>query len=110
VCPESRAAFRARVLVVEDEAYVRRSLAEMLGERGYEVAEAGSVAEGMALLGRSPVDVVLTDFRLPGADGLEMVRQVQAVAPGVPVSVLAGQGTIATEVGLLRGGGRYERL
>jgi len=95
---------RGRVLVVEDEAYVRASLREMLAERGYEVVEAGSVAEAMARLARTSMDVVLTDFRMPGADGLEMVRQVKANAPEVPVVVLTGQGTIASAVECLRAG------
>ena len=95
---------RGRVLVVEDEAYVRASLREMLAERGYEVVEAGSVAEAVARLERTTMDVVLTDFRMPGADGLEMVRQVKANFPEVPVVVLTGQGTIASAVECLRAG------
>jgi two-component system response regulator AtoC len=92
------------VLVVEDEAYVRASLVEMLAERGYEVVQAESVDEAMARLARSRVDVVLTDFRMPGADGLEMVRRVQATAREVPVVVLTGQGTIASAVECLKAG------
>jgi DNA-binding NtrC family response regulator len=76
----------------------------MLAERGYEVVEAGSVAEAVARLARTSMDVVLTDFRMPGADGLEMVRQVKANAPEVPVVVLTGQGTIASAVECLRAG------
>jgi DNA-binding NtrC family response regulator len=95
---------RGRVLVVEDEAYVRASLREMLAERGYEVVEAGSVADAVARLERMSMDVVLTDFRMPGADGLEMVRQVRANFPEVPVVVLTGQGTITSAVECLRAG------
>jgi len=95
---------RGRVLVVEDEAYVRESLTEILRDQGYEVAEAGTVAEAMSLLARAPVDVVLTDFRLPDADGLDLVRQVQALSPDVPVVVLTGQGTIASAVECLKSG------
>ena len=100
----AKASHRGRVLVVEDEAYVRESLTEILHDRGYDVTGAGTVAEGMALLGRSPVDVVLTDFRLPGADGLALVKQVAAVSPDVPVIVLTGQGTIASAVECLKSG------
>jgi two-component system response regulator AtoC len=100
----AKAAHRGRVLVVEDEGYVRESLTEILHDRGYDVTGAGSVAEGMTLLGRGPVDVVLTDFRLPGADGLALVKQVQAVSPDVPVIVLTGQGTIASAVECLKSG------
>ena len=101
--PPARA-YRGRVLVVEDEAYVRASLSEMLRERVYEVLEAAAVPEAMALLGRSSVDVVLSDFRLPGADALELLRQVQAASPEVPVVVLTGQGTIASAIQCLKAG------
>jgi len=95
---------RGRVLVVEDEAYVRESLREILRERGYEVLEAAAVPEAMAQLARAPVDVVLTDFRLPGSDGLALVKQVQALSAQIPVVVLTGQGTIASAVECLKSG------
>ena len=93
-----------RVLVVEDEDYVRESLREILRERGYEVLEAGDVPQAMAQLARGPVDVVLTDFRLPGSDGLALVKQVQALSAQIPVVVLTGQGTIASAVECLKSG------
>ena len=95
---------RGRVLVVEDEAYVRESLREVLRERGYDVLEAGDVKDALAQLGRASVDVVLTDFRLPGSDGLALVKQLQALASPVPVVVLTGQGTIASAVECLKSG------
>ena len=72
-----RTASRGRVLVVEDEAYVRDSLVEILRARRFDASAAGSVAEALAHLGRAPVDVVLSDLRMPGADGLELVRRMQ---------------------------------
>jgi two-component system response regulator HydG len=90
--------------VVEDEAYVRDSLAEMLRSRGFQVDVADSVPAALASLGRSSVDAILTDFRLPGADGLELVLRVQATAPEVPVIVLTGHGTIPSAVECLRSG------
>jgi DNA-binding NtrC family response regulator len=95
---------RGRVLVVEDEDYVRESLREILRERGYEVLEAGDVPQAMAQLARGPVDVVLTDFRLPGSDGLALVKQVQALSAQIPVVVLTGQGTIGSAVECLKSG------
>ena len=95
---------RNRVLLVEDEVYVRTSLREMLTERGYEVVESGTVDDALGRLGRTGVDVVLTDFRLPGADGLELVRRVKATWPDMPVVVLTGQGTIASAVECLKAG------
>jgi DNA-binding NtrC family response regulator len=95
---------RGRILVVEDEPYVRNSLAELLRARGYDVNLAATAAEGMDSLGRSPVDVVLTDLNLPGPDGLALVKMVRAAYPEVPVVVLTGHGTIASAVDCIRAG------
>ncbi|HYU41795.1 MAG TPA: sigma-54 dependent transcriptional regulator [Vicinamibacteria bacterium] len=95
---------RGRVLVVEDEAYVRDSLTEILRERGYDIVEAGTVGDAVRVLAHAPIDVVLTDFRLPGADGLALVKQIQSTSPDVPVVVLTGQGTIASAVECLKSG------
>jgi two-component system response regulator AtoC len=104
VSEKARGGDRGRVLVVEDEVYVRESLAEMLRERGYEVLQAASIAEATALLAGLPVDVVLTDFRLPGGDGLQLVRHLQETSPELPVVVLTGQGTITSAVECLKSG------
>lgn len=95
---------RGRVLVVEDEAYVRASLGELLGGRGFDVLLAESVAAALAVLERAPVDVVLTDLRMPGADGLVLVKKMQTAFPELPVVILTGQGTIASAVECVRGG------
>jgi DNA-binding NtrC family response regulator len=95
---------RGRVLVVEDEEYVRDSLVEILGSRGFEARPADSVAQALEHLGRAPVDVVLSDLRMPGADGLELVRRMQTVAPDVPVVILTGHGTVTSAVECLKAG------
>jgi DNA-binding NtrC family response regulator len=99
-----RAASRGRVLVVEDEPYVRDSLVEILRARRFEASPAASVADALAHLGRTPVDAVLSDLRMPGADGLELVRRMQAVAPDVPVVILTGHGNVASAVECLKAG------
>ncbi len=95
---------RGRILVVEDEAYVRTSLAELLRARGYDVEIAATVGEATEALKRTPVDVVLTDLRMPGSDGLDLVRRLRSGYPGLPVVVLTGQGTIASAVDCVKAG------
>jgi len=95
---------RGRVLVVEDEAYVRSSLGELLGQRGFDVDLSGGVDEALASLARSPVDVVLTDLRMPGPDGLALVKKMQTAYPLIPIVVLTGQGTIASAVECIKAG------
>jgi DNA-binding NtrC family response regulator len=95
---------RARILVVEDEAYVRDSLVELLRFRGFDVTAVGSVAEATASLLRASVDLVLTDLRMPEADGLELLRRLQASSPELPVLILTGHGNVASAVQCLRAG------
>jgi DNA-binding NtrC family response regulator len=95
---------RGRILVVEDEPYVRASLAELLRARGYDVDPVPSLAEALAALSRTPVDITLTDLRMPGGDGLDLVRRMKAQFPDVPVVVLTGQGTIASAVECIKAG------
>jgi DNA-binding NtrC family response regulator len=95
---------RGRVLVVEDEAYVRESLGELLGARGFDVDLVSGVPDALDALTRAPVDVVLTDLKMPGPGGLDLVRRMQSSFPEVPVVVLTGQGTIASAVECVKAG------
>jgi DNA-binding NtrC family response regulator len=99
-----RTASRGRVLVVEDEAYVRESLVEILRARRFDTSAAASVTDALVHLERAPVDVVLSDLRMPGADGLELVRRMQTAAPDVPVVILTGHGNVASAVECLKAG------
>ena len=77
---------------------------EILRARRFDASAAGSVAEALAHLGRAPVDVVLSDLRMPGADGLDLVRRIQTTAPEVPVVILTGHGNVASAVECLKAG------
>jgi DNA-binding NtrC family response regulator len=95
---------RATVLLVDDEAYVRESLAELLTRRGFDVrtAEDGERALAPELL--EGCDVVITDLRLPGLGGRELVRALVERRPGLPVLVLTAHGAISSAVECLRAG------
>lgn len=99
---ESRAG--ASVLIVEDEAYVRDSLGALLRARGYSVTLADGVEAASQKLGKGPADVILTDLNMPGGGGLEVVQRAQALAPGTPVVVLTGFGTVASAVACVKAG------
>ncbi len=66
-----------RVLVVEDDRTQAKALANLLSLEGVEVAHAGSVAEALAALAQEPVDVILSDLRLPDGDGMDIFAEVQ---------------------------------
>jgi two-component system, NtrC family, response regulator AtoC len=97
-------ATRGRVLIVEDETYVRESLLAILASGGFEATAAASVADALAQLARTPVDVVLSDLRMPGADGLDLVKRLQASSPETPVIILTGHGNVSSAVNCLRAG------
>ena len=80
----------ATVLLVEDDALIRSSVAEMLQESGYVVIDAGSAEEAMAALGTVAVDILLTDMNLPGASGTELAARARALRPAVRVIYATG--------------------
>ena len=87
-----------RVLVADDEEGVRTFLAESLERAGHEVTQ---VADGEAALRAAhdePFDVVLTDLRMPGVDGMTVVRTVRTEQPDVEVIVLTAFGDVSTAV------------
>lgn len=77
----------ARVLVVDDERLVRWALRERLLVEGYEVTEAGTVAEALAQVDSDP-ELVLLDVRLPDGSGLDVLRGVLQRAPQTPVVLM----------------------
>ena len=78
------------VLIVDDEALIRWSLAEMLGERGYAVTAAGSARMAVAAIENAdePFDVVLLDYRLPDSADLRLLEKVRRLAPSSQVIMI----------------------
>ena len=79
------------VLLVEDDALIRSSVAEMLQEHGHIVIDAGSAEEAMAALSTAPIDVLVTDMNLPGASGTDLAARARALRPGVRVVYATGE-------------------
>ncbi len=92
------------VLVVDDEAYVRDSLVAVLSRRGHDARGVASVQEALRALAEASFDAVITDLRMPDADGLELLRRLSAAAPGMPVVVLTGHGTVLSAVECMKAG------
>jgi len=92
-----------RVLVVDDEALIRWSLAERLRADGHEVLEAGSVAQAMEQADHG-VDLVLLDYKLPDGDGLEVLRRLRDLDPDTLVLMLTAHKGIDTVVESMKGG------
>ena len=84
---------KSRILVVDDEAEIRKSLRMILEYEGYDVVEASSGAEGLALAERDAPDLVFLDVKMPGMDGLEVLQRLQASRESMPVVVISGHAT-----------------
>jgi DNA-binding NtrC family response regulator len=92
------------ILIVDDEANLRRLLGLVLREEGHAVVEAGSAAEARAALEASTLDLVVTDQRLPDGDGLAVLAAARELAPGVPVLFLTAYATVELAVSAMRAG------
>jgi CheY-like chemotaxis protein len=89
--PVPRPARPATVLVVEDDADVRQFVAESLGNLGYRILRADDAASAMSLLGRSAVDLVLTDIVMPGRmSGFELAGEIRRLYRDLPVLLMTG--------------------
>jgi DNA-binding NtrC family response regulator len=93
-----------RVLVVDDEAGLRRFLLKELAARGFAVEAAASGEEGLRKIAETIYDVVLLDMKMPGMDGLAALREIRRQDPAPEVLILTGQGSVETAVEAMRAG------
>jgi DNA-binding NtrC family response regulator len=92
------------ILIIDDEPLMRLSMEDALRAIGCEVRAAATGPEGLALLEQTPFDIVITDLRLPGADGLTLLQAAKQRAPRTEVVVITGYGSVETAVGAMKAG------
>jgi len=90
------------VLVVDDEAGIRRSLSGILTDEGYRVLDAADGAAGLRVVGKEEVHLVLLDIWMEGMDGIATLQALKAAHPEVPVVMMSGHGTIDTAVSAIK--------
>ena len=95
---------RKTILIAEDEQVQRESMAAMLIDEGYQVLQAGDGKDAYDLVLKQPVDVVLSDLRMPRMDGMALLEHMQMLAPETPVIMLTAYGTIPNTVAAMRAG------
>ena len=93
-----------RVLLVDDDSGVLRSLTQALTHLGVEPQTAASAEEALAKLAENPPDLVLSDIRMPGLDGIELLKLVRARAPSVDVVLMTAFDDMSTVVRSMREG------
>ena len=86
-----------QVLVIDDDAVVGHSFERVLADKGYEVDTALSGEEGLKDMDNTDYDVIFTDIKMPGMDGIEVAERIKAKCPWTPVVVITGYGTEENE-------------
>ena len=94
----------ASLLIADDEKNILSGLKMAFEDEGYTVITAADGNEAWDKLQKNIVDLVITDLRMPGMDGYELLRRISASYPALPVIVLTGHGTIETAVETMRDG------
>ena len=92
------------ILTIDDEENIRNGLADNFELEGYEVKQAANGADGLALIAQGGIDLVITDLRMDGISGSEVVKRVTTEHPGVPIIVLTGHGSIDDATAALKAG------
>src|SRR5579875_1354287 len=92
------------ILIVEDEAKMQRLLQLSLAEEGYTTRSASDAEQGLRLLRQEKFDLVITDLKLPGMDGLEFLQAVKRTDARIPVILMTAFGTVETAVQAMKAG------
>lgn len=93
-----------KLLVIDDEKSIRKTLREILEYEKYQVDEAVDGAEGIALATKNKYDVVLCDIKMPKVDGIEVLEKIMELSPDTPVVMISGHGNIETAVEAVKKG------
>lgn len=92
------------ILIIDDEKNIREGLAANFELEDYNVKTASSGAEGLELISHGDIDLVITDLRMNGISGEQVLAKVTAETPGIPVIILTGHGSIDSAVDAMRHG------
>ncbi len=92
------------ILIIDDEKNIREGLAANFEMEGYNVKTSSNGADGLELITKGDIDLVITDLRMPGISGEEVLAKVTSETPGVPVIILTGHGSIDSAVDAMRHG------
>ena len=95
---------KARILVIDDDAAIRDSLRMILEYERYDFTGAASGQDGLSLVARDRPDLVMLDIKMPGMDGMEVLRKLHAQDETLPVVMISGHGTTSTAVEAIRSG------
>ena len=93
-----------QILLIDDEATLRLTLARVLERAGLDVTTAASGQEGLALVSQQPFDLVYLDIRLPDTNGLEVLKEIHRKMPDLPVVIFTAQPDLTSAIKAVREG------
>ena len=93
---------KTRLLIVDDEAHIRAALVKALSMVGYEVDEAASGQEALALLQAEPYDLMVLDMVLPGIEGIDVLRQAHQIQSDVSIIILTGNASLESAIAAVK--------
>ena len=94
----------AKILIIDDEKSIRKTLREILEYEKYSVEEASDGKEGIELIQKEKFDVVLCDIKMPKMDGIEVLERIMLIAADTPIVMISGHGNIETAVEAVKKG------
>ncbi|MCW3086111.1 MAG: Fis family transcriptional regulator [Bacteroidetes bacterium] len=94
----------AKILIIDDEKSIRKTLREILEYEKYQVDEAADGVEGLALIQKEKYDIVLCDIKMPKMDGIEVLDKIMQLSADLPVVMVSGHGNIETAVEAVKKG------
>jgi DNA-binding NtrC family response regulator len=95
---------KARILIVDDEAIARENLCHALGKDGHVTDEASSGEQALKLLGNNDYDLVISDLKMPGISGIDLLQKVRAQSPTTEMILITGYSSVSTAVEAMRKG------
>ena len=91
-----------KILIVDDDSHIRNAIAESLKMEGYGIVTAGTGEEALEILKKGFLNIVLSDLKMPGMNGVEVLKQVKNLSPDTEVILMTAYGTVETAVGAMK--------
>jgi two-component system response regulator AtoC len=95
---------RAKVLVVDDEAIIRESIRDWLGDVGHQMLTAENGPQALEIIEKEKPGIVIADLVMPGMDGIELLKKAKEISPGIEVIIITAYGSIPTAINAIREG------
>ncbi len=93
-----------RILIIDDDAELRANLAEILGKKDFETVQAGCASEALTMLSSFEPDLVITDYMMPGMNGMELISEIKKTSPAVKIIMITAFAAIGNAVEAMKRG------